>query len=144
MNPVASRRQLLKLASGLPLSLPVLALADVLPDTLALHAVASQPTEAGAVRDTLVMVDTGITNFAGDGYYVYPDWGNPVIYIVRARAGRLAFHYPGSNLDSNKPLWTMAANTPLHFSGRVEALVDARMATPVSLPVLSVPALPVR
>lgn len=140
MTVSASRRQLLKLTSAVPLSLPVLAWADVQPQALAVHEVVAQPTAAGLVRNTLVLVDTGITTHAGDGYYVYPDWGNPVVYEVRARDGRLAFHYPGSG----KALWTMAANTPVQFSGRVEALVaETSSNTVASMPALSVPALPV-
>lgn len=118
MHAPTSRRLLLKLTAGLPLALPVFDAVAADQGGLSLYPVRHQPaTPAGAI----VLVDRDITGFAGDGYYLYPDWGKPVVYEVRDSAGDLAFHYPGAG----EPLWVMAAgNGRVRFSGRVEGVLS--------------------
>jgi hypothetical protein len=89
--------------------------------SLAYHLVSSQVTVSGVRAGTLVLVDSAVSEFAGDGFYLYPDWGNPVVYEVKARSEKLAFYYPGQEL----PLWEMLpGQDSSRFSGRVEGILS--------------------
>lgn len=139
-----SRRSLLKIATGIPISLPifkVMATQDLA--TLSCHRVKNQITAEGIKQGTVVLVDKDINEFDGNGFYLYPDWGQPLVYEVRKKGNRLAFHYPG--LD--KVLWQSSANHQnAGFSGRVEGVLDLAQQSRTSLesvPVLEVPALPI-
>lgn len=145
MGRVFERRCLLKLAAALPVSLPLYAVADGANRHLVRHPIAStgcgHNIEAGAVA----LVDTSVTQFSGPGFYLYPDWGKPVVYEVRMAGERLAFHYPGENAA----LWHIASDSKdteqVLFSGRVEGIVAADTLCAdelANLRVLSVPALP--
>ena len=60
--------------------------------------------------------------FEGGGFYLYPDWGQPIVYEVRQKASRLAFHYPGSD----RVLWELSPEQSMaRFSGRVEGVVNS-------------------
>ena len=143
------RRKILKLAGALPVSLPVLTFArGAVKGSLAYHMVNNQVTASGIRAGTLVLVDSAVNEFGGDGFYLYPDWGSPVVYEVKARAGKLAFFYPGQG----SPLWEMhPGHDNSRFSGRVEGILrmhtdleedTARLAVQ-GIPLLDVPALPV-
>lgn len=135
---MTSRRLVLKLAAAIPAALPVFGIAAGAGSTLKYHLVREQISAAGVQAGTLVLVDTGVSSFAGDGYYLYPDWGRPVVYEVKRRGDRLDFHYPGGG----KPLWHMsAAHADARFSGRVEGIVDTDMDTEAWFEAEPVPAL---
>jgi len=144
---MTSRRLVLKLAAAIPAALPVFGIAASVGSTLKYHLVREQVSAAGVQAGTLVLVDTGVSSFTGDGYYLYPDWGRPLVYEVKRRGDRLDFHYPGMGT----PLWAMsAAHADARFSGRVEGIVDTDMYPQARLPnpgsnnirVLEVPELP--
>lgn len=99
------------------------------------------------VRDTValprfalgavVLADAAVNAFAGDGLYLYPAWGQPRLYEVRAAAQQLEFRNPGTG----QLLWTQSAAVDASFAGRVlESTQD--QATGASPPPLSVPRLP--
>lgn len=146
MQSQYARRKLLKLAATLPVSLPVfnvIAGEDV--HSLSYHLVKNQVTGAGIQEGALVLVDSFTRGFSGDGFYLYPDWGNPVVYEVRSQGNSLVFYYPGLG----DPLWEMAAaHDGVRFSGRVEGVVNFQpadapgMLAQANLRVLEVPALP--
>lgn len=143
MQMPTSRRRLLRLAAALPASLPVFALA--LTDAPGRYAYHPVENRFGGVPDgAIVLVDEETATFSGDGFYLYPDWGTPVVYEVRATAGGLAFHYPGRP----EVLWRLAGGLAgVRFSGRVEGVIDAaglrHLAQQHSLHPLHVPELPV-
>lgn len=121
-----SRRKFLKLATAIPVSLPVVGVLanEVLADTggasLHVYPVSSQPGQTGTRAGAIVLVDSDVKHFQGTGYYLYPDWGNPVVYEVRANNNLLAFYYPGGD----RPLWQMSSgSTQAVFSGRVEGVL---------------------
>ena len=98
------------------------------------------------VRDTValprfnagdvVIADSGVHAFAGDGLYLYPSWGQPRLYEVRALADRLEFRNPGSG----QLLWTQS-HALAAFAGKVvDAAQTGRLLA--ELPVLAVPTLP--
>lgn len=121
MTLSTSRRRLLSLAAALPASLPVFSVAAGNDRTLAFHRVTNPPAGSGVAAGTLVLVDPAIGRFAGEGLYLFPDWGSPVVYAVRAREAMLTFFYPG--LDT--PLWQLSAtHADARFSGRVEGIID--------------------
>jgi len=122
MNTPDSRRRLLKLAGSLPLALPVITLAQGSNDSgLAFLRVQNQVTATGVHKDTMVIVDASVTTFDGNGYYLYPDWGQPVVYEVRLQNARLAFYYPGTS----QRLWSMTSVPAVSmFSGRVEGILN--------------------
>lgn len=62
-----------------------------------------------------VVADSAVVDFAGAGLYLYPAWGQPRLYEVRAAANRLEFRNPGSG----QLLWTQSANLDSTFAGRV-------------------------
>jgi hypothetical protein len=88
-------------------------------NTLYYHVVKNQVTAAGVKPGTLVLVDSQVNSFQGDGYYLYPNWGTPVVYEIKARQGNLIFYYPGMET----PLWKITANTSTVFGGRLEGVV---------------------
>jgi hypothetical protein len=123
MSLLHARRKLLKLAASLPVSLPVFqVLADNRRADLHIYAVFDQPGQAEARSGAVVLVDSAVKQFQGEGYYVFPDWGKPVVYEVRQKNRMLEFYYPGGD----KPLWQMSSGNPQAvFSGRVEGLLSA-------------------
>ena len=139
------RRQLLKLAAALPGGLPVFGLAaGGEADGFSYYLVKNQVTGTGVRAGALVLVDAGVGRFAGDGYYLFPDWGTPAVYEVKARGNALVFYYPGGG----RPLWTIsAAHADARFGGRIEGMLDDNMPqdmlTAASLRVLEVPERPV-
>ncbi len=86
----------------------------------------------------LVVADTGVTQFAGAGLYLYPSWGQPRLYEVQAAGNRLEFRNPGSGLL----LWTQSAGLEATFAGRLLDKPEAA-ALLVVYPSLTVPSLPV-
>lgn len=120
MSSGPTRRILLKLAAALPVSLPLVKLhAGTGNGILKYRLVKNQVTGSGIQAGAMVLADCSVNTFAGDGFYLYPDWGNPVVYEVKARGGRLAFHYPGAD----SALWETSANhKDNRFSGRVEGV----------------------
>ena len=118
MSVCASRRKICRLAAGIPFALPIyrLSAADSTAEPLCFIRLDTAAARHSLQADSLVLVDTRVTRFEGDGLYVYPDWGKPVVYEVRGDGrGGLEFFYPGSN----KRLWRMNAGNPAaHFSGR--------------------------
>lgn len=85
----------------------------------------------------VVLADTGVVQFAGAGLYLYPAWGEPRLYDIRAAGQHLEFRNPGTG----RLLWTQSAQFASDFAGRVleahsEALVLA------DCPAVSVPARP--
>lgn len=139
-----SRRSLLKMATGISISLPILnVMATEDPATLSYHRLKNQMTAEGINQGTVVLVDKAINEFDGNGFYLYPDWGQPLVYEVRKKGNRLTFHYPGVN----KVLWQLSANHQnARFSGRVEGVLDLAQQSRASLqsmPALDVPELPI-
>lgn len=139
-----SRRRLLKIAAGMPISLPVFkALASESSSTLSFHKVKNQFTAQGIKQGTIVLVDNNIQEFLGDGFYLYPDWGQPIVYEVKKRGNSLSFHYPGLERE----LWQVSVNHQnARFSGRVEGVLDANEQSHSgfeSLAALDVPEFPI-
>lgn len=146
MSGQSSRRTLLKLAVALPVSLPVFdVVAAVDHGAQAVYPVQNQPRSATVSTGAIVVIDRTVTAWDGDGYYLYPDWGQPVVYQVRRQGNKLAFHYPGNDT----PLWHMASGDgKVLFSGRVDGVLSkasdaaavARIMADTNLPLLEVPA----
>ena len=129
-----SRRTLLQYTgAGCALAmLPSVSAASALRRYEVRDAVALPRFRAGAV----VIADTLVNRFAGDGLYLYPAWGQPRLYEVRAAVGRLEFRSPGAR----GLLWTQSAELDATFAGKV---LEDRVGA-AHLPALSVPALPQR
>jgi hypothetical protein len=136
------------MATGIPISLPIFkVLATEEQATLSYHRVKNQMTAEGIKQGTVVLVDTDVNDFDGNGFYLYPDWGQPLVYEVRKKDNSLTFHYPG--LD--KVLWQLSANhRDARFSGRVEGVLDLTQQSQAkwqvsleSMSVLDVPELPI-
>lgn len=88
-------------------------------------------------RGAVVLADAAVNAFAGDGLYLYPAWGQPRLYEVRAAAQQLEFRNPGTG----DLLWTQSAELDSSFAGRVlESAQD--QAGEASPPPLRVPRLP--
>ncbi len=116
------RRRLLQLSVTLPVSLPVFSVFASQDNKIAYHLVNNQASAAGVIKGAVVLVDSGINVFHGDGFYLYPDWGQPVVYEVRQKANRLAFHFPGSD----RVLWELSPEQSMaRFSGRVEGVLNS-------------------
>lgn len=145
-----ARRQLLKLATALPLSLS------------GYKGVAANNTETDSVISFLevkdevaapvlkqgdhVLLDTGVNFFKEEGVYLYPTWGRPRAYLVKeGPKGVLCFYNPGQK----NVLWTMESRIEEElFAGRAIGVLAAdsteqinRLVTEYSL--LNVPELPV-
>jgi hypothetical protein len=148
-----TRRNFLKLVSALAGCLPVVNIKAgdhrPLSSPLAFYLVKNQHCVAGVQAETIVLANPEVSNFSGDGYYLYPAWGTPAIYNVRQNVMNekhsLVFYYPGSN----KPLWEMTmSEKERQFSGRVEGVVDnvsqltGFKSAGITLSNLTVPALP--
>ncbi len=119
---LSGRRRLLQLSATLPVSLPVFSVLCAPKTNITYHLVKNQESAAGVIKGALVLVDSGINVFQTDGFYLYPDWGQPVVYEVRQTANRLAFHYPGND----KVLWVSGPEQSMaRFSGRVEGILKA-------------------
>ncbi|MDG2175550.1 MAG: twin-arginine translocation signal domain-containing protein [Gammaproteobacteria bacterium] len=125
----STRRNFLKLVSALAGCLPVVNLKAgdhrQLSSPLAFYLVKNQHSATGVQAETIVLANPEVSNFTGDGYYLYPAWGTPAIYNVRQdvmnEKHSLVFYFPGSN----KPLWKMAiSEQERQFGGRVEGLVE--------------------
>ncbi len=91
-------------------------------------------------------VDVGITAFAGEGLYLYPAWGTPRAYLVRAlpaRPGQSA-GYEFCNPASGRVLWTDTGRVDFagRVCGRVPAQVEAWLGQLPALPPRTVPRLP--
>lgn len=84
----------------------------------------------------LLLADTTFTRFAGAGLYLYPSWGQPRPYQIRAVGPLLEFRNPGSGTL----LWTQTG-LAADFAGRVLEGPDT-VALMADYPVLSVPKLP--
>jgi hypothetical protein len=80
-----------------------------------------------------VLADSSAIHFSGAGLYLYPAWGQPRLYEVRASANRLEFRNPGSG----QLLWTQSADFDSAFAGRV---LDQRasVANQADIPALAV------
>jgi hypothetical protein len=70
----------------------------------------------------LLLADTRHTRFAGDGIYLYPNWGAPRPYAVSmvATTGAsqmLEFRNPGNH----QPLWTQSLALDDQFAGKLVA-----------------------
>jgi len=118
----SARRRLLQLSVTLPISLPVFTASVSLGTRVSYHLVKNQESAAGVIEGAVVLVDSDINVFQGDGFYLYPDWGQPIVYEVRQKANRLAFHYPGNDLV----LWELSPEQSMaRFSGRVEGVVNS-------------------
>jgi hypothetical protein len=110
-------------------------------------AAAGSPLRAYRVQDSValprfnagdvVVADTGVTQFAGAGLYLYPAWGQPRLYAVQAARGRLEFSNPGTG----QLLWTQSAGLESAFAGKV---LDPAVSAPLlaGLTELAVPRLP--
>jgi len=123
--PGHSRRTFLTLATSLSVSLPIFTLqARPAAKEFAYHLVDKQFTANGIKQGALIIVDELITEFVGDGFYLYPDWGKPIVYEVRKINGQLAFYYPGM-APGQKPLWSASLQQKQGsgFSGRVEGIL---------------------
>lgn len=129
-----SRRNLLQYAgASCALALvPELAAADTLRRYQVSDAAALPRFAAGDV----LVADTAIAAFAGDGIYLYPAWGAPRLYEVRAAEEFLEFRNPGTG----QLLWKQSAGLDATFAGR--ALAGTWGATAAAQPQLRVPALP--
>lgn len=116
------RRRLLKLAASIPVSMPVLGLAKSSDqDLFSYYPLKNREMPAKISAGRVVIVDDSIGVFSGDGFYLYPDWGSPVVYEVKRQGSILSFYFPGHD----KSLWQMnAANDGARFSGRVEGILD--------------------
>jgi hypothetical protein len=68
-----------------------------------------------------VVADSSVVDFAGAGLYLYPAWGQPRLYEVRAAESRLEFRNPGSG----QLVWTQSANLDSAFAGRVLDLSES-------------------
>jgi len=138
------RRRLLKLSTTLVVSLPVFTASASRDSNIAYHLVKNQESATGVIKGAIVLVDTSINDFHGDGFYLYPDWGQPIVYEVRQKANRLAFHYPGCD----RVLWELSPEQSIaRFSGRVEGVLNSREAEVAGkrdqLQALLVPRLPI-
>ncbi len=129
-----NRRRLLQYTgAGCALvALPAIAAATALRAYHVQDAVALPRFKAG----DLVVADTGVTQFAGAGLYLYPAWGQPRLYEVRATGDRLEFRNPGSGVL----LWTQSASFDSSFAGRVLDRL-ASVSLLAGLPDLDVPRL---
>jgi hypothetical protein len=85
----------------------------------------------------VLVADTAVDRFAGPGLYLYPAWGQPRLYQVRARGDRLEFSNPGSG----QLLWTQSAQLDPAVAGKV---IEGPEAAPflATYPILDVPMLP--
>lgn len=91
-------------------------------------------------------VEADAQSFSGDGLYLYPAWGNPKPYLVRAvpaLPGQAA-HHEFSNPASGRVLWTDTGNP--RFAGRVHGRLPAQLGSWLGhmpqLPPLILPRLP--
>lgn len=113
------RRSLLKLGAAVPLGLAVWS-PGVNAGSLAYLEVRDVFDQPAFAPGDHVVADTAQTGFAGEGLYLYPDWGTPRVYQVReASAGRLVFSRPGCG----SVLWTQTGAP--RFAGRAVGLVKA-------------------
>jgi hypothetical protein len=94
----------------------------------------------------LWLADTRQTRFAGDGIYLYPNWGAPRPYSINlvelAGQGQLLeFRNPGSR----QLLWTQSAALDDPFAGRLVEHFSKPFAhnRTSNYPLLRLPALPV-
>lgn len=84
-----------------------------------------------------LVADTAVSQFTGTGLYLYPAWGAPRLYAVRASGKGLEFRNPGSG----QLLWTQSAHLAAVFAGRVPDGTD-HAALAAALPGLNVPRRP--
>jgi hypothetical protein len=91
-------------------------------------------------------VEADARAFSGDGLYLYPAWGSPKPYLVRAVAASsgLSVHHEFCNPATGRVLWT-DTGTP-RFAGRVHGRLPAQLGTWLGhmpqLPLLELPRLP--
>jgi hypothetical protein len=69
----------------------------------------------------VLLVDTAHTFFGGEGIYLYPAWGQPRPYAVRASGTLLEFRNPGSGML----LWTQSIGLDAGFAGLVVGRPEA-------------------
>lgn len=113
------------MATSLSVSVPLFSLqAKPAANEFAYHVLEKQITADGIKQGALVIVDELVTEFSGDGFYLYPDWGKPIVYEVRKRNDQLAFYYPGMSMGQ-QPLWSVSRQLQeCRFSGRVEGILE--------------------
>lgn len=141
MNHLLSRRKLCQLAVSLPISAPLagIAFAESHSDFSYIR-VNNDAALPFLSKGDFALVDSEVTIFTGDGLYIYPDWGNPVIYEVRLNSeNTMEFYYPGKQ----KILWKINSNNPdARFAGRVTGRVTAEFIATDATTILQVPELP--
>jgi hypothetical protein len=76
---------------------------------------------AGVGRALASAAEAGTQAYAGPGYYLYPAWGDPVLYYVSELSGSptpatLAFRDPASG----RLLWTQSLAGEAVFAGRLQ------------------------
>ena len=72
----------------------------------------------------LVLADTTVQHFNGNGLYLYPDWGKPRAYQVSQSGSQLQFSFPGQK----QVLWTQSSLSQKGistFSGKVIGVTTA-------------------
>jgi len=122
MNHDTYRRKLLRLTATLPVSLPVFSMqTQDAGHTRMIYPLNSPAGMSTAHYGSVVLADTAVNKFRGDGFYLYPDWGSPVVYEVKQRGNRLFFHYPGKA----KCLWQISPSSQeARFCGLVTGILD--------------------
>lgn len=138
------RRQLLHLGSAALILAPLSGRREeaAAAGSLKLHRISDAAAAPVLNEGDQVLVDTAFNSFQGEGIYLYPAWGQPRAYLVRAsaaRPGQLEFRNPGSGAL----LWIQSQSLGAGFAARVEARLGAS-ALPVlpELASLTVPRLP--
>jgi hypothetical protein len=91
------RRQLLQIAAGLPLGSCMLAHAKLEAPHVTVHEVLDDAAAPLLHKGDLVMVDTAVTRYQGEGMYLYPAWGKPRAYQLDMLGERLMFSVPGQS-----------------------------------------------
>lgn len=138
------RRDFIRLSLAGSTVLPSIVLGNKLPEA-ALNWLQVQDDWAAPVvsKGDWLAVEAGAQDFTGDGLYLYPAWGTPRPYLVRAIAASSGQpqHHEFCSPASGRVLWTDTGNP--RFAGRVHGRLPAQIGswlghmpqlTPLSLP----------
>lgn len=118
--PSLPRRRVLQFGALLPLVLSPCPLLATDPGLTLLELRA--PRGPWLAAGDLLLLESSVQAFTGEGLYLYPAWGQPQVYAVkRNTAGDLEFRCPGEQ----RLAWTAAAALSQAFAGRVREVVPA-------------------
>lgn len=144
---VMQRRDFLRLSLAGSAMLPAVVLGSPEPSvTLQWLQIADDWAAPVAGKGDWLAVEAAAHEFSGDGLYLYPAWGMPKPYLVRAVAASPghATHHEFCNPATGRVLWTDTGMP--RFAGRVHgrlpAQLEAWLGHMPQLPLLDLPRLP--